>query len=110
MEKILEQSYVLLDIIKESTLYREYLQYKNKINEDSFLKEKLFNLKNIQLENYIDTEVENNFDNEKRMSNLYTPLILNEDIHIFLEKEKNLLELLETIKNNISSTIILDFW
>jgi cell fate (sporulation/competence/biofilm development) regulator YlbF (YheA/YmcA/DUF963 family) len=106
MDKILEQANFLSNLIKDSNEYSEYNKYKDIINNRVDLKDKLKELKKIELEIYLNkvngTDI--NFDEEKKLSHRFSELLIVDETRNFLESEKNLLEIITKTQSIISDT------
>lgn len=110
MEHIFSKVDEMVNLIKETDVYQNYTKAKNNIDKNPVLKEKVFKLKDIQIENRIKeiNKMEISLDEEKRISHLYSEVILIDEVIDFLNAEKNLLELITALQNEISSVFITD--
>jgi len=79
-----EKAHALVLTIKESREYKEYIDAYNKLTPAEI--EKLRSFK--QIESQIQPHDSLNIEEEKRISYLYTGLILNQNIKMFIEKER----------------------
>lgn len=110
MEHIFSKVDEMVNLIKETDVYQNYTKAKNNMDKNPVLKEKVFKLKDIQIENRIKeiNKMEISLDEEKRISHLYSEVILIDEVIDFLNAEKNLLELITALQNEISSVFITD--
>ncbi len=95
------------DKFVNSDLYKEYLQLLNTIEEDITLKNKINHYKSeqIALQSKILSNQEVDFSEEKRLSALYTELVMNEDCRAFLQVEAELLKSLNQIYEALGNKI-----
>jgi len=85
-----EQAEILAVTIKESREYHEYISAYNRLSHDEIEKLRAFK----QTESQAPVFERMSFDEEKRISNLYTMLILNANIKSFIEKERAVCDML----------------
>ena len=83
--------------IKESSEYQDYIAAYNRMSYEEI--EKLRSFK--QIESQISPCGHINFEEEKRISNLYTVLTLNQNIKAFVEKERSVCAFLTQVFNII---------
>ena len=88
--------------IKESRVYKEYIEAYNKLTRTEM--EKLRSFKQIESNNS-----PLNFEEEKIISNLYTVLILNKNIKTFIEKERAVCAMLSLVFDIIDSVDLFMF-
>ncbi len=90
-----------------SDLYKEYLVLLEKIKKDYSLLEKIGNYKRAQI-NFQGQVLANevpSFEEEKKLSALYTELVMNEDCRNFLKVEAELLKNLNQIYEALGDKI-----
>ena len=87
----------LAEALKKSHEYQEYIAAYNNMNHEEI--EKLRSFK--QTEALTPPHGRMSFEDEKRISNLYTVLILNQNIKIFIEKERLVCAIMANILNII---------
>ncbi len=90
-----------------SELYKDYLVLLEKIEKDENLKLKITNYKKEQIafQSKVLANESTSFQDEKRMSVLYTELIMNEDCRKFLKVEAELLKGLNQIYEALGDKI-----
>ena len=74
----------LASAMKDSREYKEYLAAYNNLSNEEIEKLRAFK----QTESLISRQDSMSFEEEKRISNLYTVLTLNQNIKLFIEKER----------------------
>ncbi len=92
--------------LKSTDLYNEYITSKNNILKDPELNLKVYRYKKLNFE--YQSKIINGFmpafDEERRISTIYWELVLNKDAKAFLESEKKLVELINSVYNIIGDS------
>ncbi len=90
-----------------SELYKEYLELLEKIEKNKSLKDKISNYKmeQINFQGKVLANEPTSFEEEKKLSSLYTELIMNEDCRKFLKVEAELLKALNQIYEALGDKI-----
>jgi len=94
----------ILNCIKESKVYNDYLDAKNNVEDDTEIMEKIkfYKIKDLEFQNKIIQNQTVSFDEEKYMSELYFNLMLNPKSKRFIESEKNMINLMGSIYERLS--------
>lgn len=110
MDKILNLADEITISIKNSELYQNYLNSKDKINKDSELKKRIkdFREKSMSFQSKLMQNQEVSFEEEKYISSLYFGLIVNEDVKTYFKNEELLLNLMANIYNKLGNECRLD--
>lgn len=90
MQNILDETDILITDLMNSVLYKNYISAREKLTIENISLIKKFKL--MQKENN-----QNDFRNEKVLSNFYTKLLLDDDIRKFLDSELKLTECVKQI-------------
>ncbi len=103
MEKVISAANELAAAITNSACYIEYKKYKEIIASDKELSDKVSYFRKTQLE-YQAKLIENkgvSFEEEKHISKMYFDIILNDNAKIFIECEKQMLDLVCMVQDVI---------
>lgn len=100
---VIEMAGLLAEKLKETEAHTNYERSKNKIHMDEDLTLKIYRYKkmNFDYQHKLMNNIEPSFDEEKKISGLYSELLLNDDARLFLESEKKLIDLVSDIYNII---------
>ena len=104
IDNILKLAEDLVENLKKSDVYCDFLNAKKNVDDNPELKEKILKYKKLNFEYQckIMNEANVSFDEEKHISSMYHTLLLDAEAKFFLESEKKLVELLDRIYNIIS--------
>lgn len=110
MEKAINMAEELSKWIANSQLYKEYKIAKEKVKADSEAWHMVNEVKRIRLEAEQNNQNGNylSFDHEKYLWQESYKLLLNEDVRVYIEKERELLKLLSDVFDKIASGCPLD--
>jgi cell fate (sporulation/competence/biofilm development) regulator YlbF (YheA/YmcA/DUF963 family) len=108
LDDIIAQAESLAAEMLGSRMYTDYLNAYNALDQDELAEVKAF--KRTEADYLARLERENlSFDEEKRISNLYTALTLNERINTFLAREKAVCSMLTRVCEIAGSLPIFTF-
>jgi len=105
LKEILDQADNLVKNLFESDIYKNYLEARKKLNQEDLVL--IRQLKKLQKEF---VTVNNNFENEKLLSNIYAKLCLANNTRRFLESELKLTEFIKILNIKLSNAIKLDYF
>ena len=95
----------LVAAMKSSTEYQEYISAYNNMTHDEMEKLRAFK----QNESQIPSQGRLSFDDEKRISHLYTVLTLNQNIKTFIEKERAVCAMLTDVIDIVGNMHLFTF-
>ncbi len=106
-EELINLSSEISNKFCSSKSYKEYLRLRELIQKDTVLKEKInqYKVEQMAYQSKVMANQETFFEEEKRISKLYTELFMNETTRDFLIVEKELLDTLNHIYDNIGKDI-----
>lgn len=89
----------------ESESYQEYVKYKKAIETEPALYDRIMTFRQAHIEFQMKVMQNQNpsFEDEKYVSSLYSSLMLNTDARNFIESEKKVLNILQTVYETLGS-------
>ncbi|MFV0519046.1 MAG: YlbF family regulator [Lachnospirales bacterium] len=106
-DELAKLSIDISDKFCNSDTYLEYINLRKKIQNDEILKDKInqYKLEQMSFQSKILSNIETTFEEESRISKLYTELFMNEIARNFLITESELLKILNMVYENIGKDI-----
>lgn len=110
MEEILALTREIAFSIKESNIYKDYLEARQKVDNNPDLKKKIvdFKQKHVEFQSKRSKNEDVSFDEEKYVSRLYFDLMLNDEAKKYFDNEEVLLHLMGSIYKTLDEECRID--
>lgn len=110
MEEIKQMSVTLAEKMQASSAYQNYMYYKEKLQQDKNLKDRIMNFKKRQIEIELRKaqNVPVSMQEEYDLSDLYSEIMLDDIGAGYIENEKSVIQLLSNVFAIIGSNVKVD--